>query len=382
MGQLPPLVVTPGWWQDAEGVVAAVEQQYGVRVTVLRILSATYSSPPGGPVTYLAESEIADARLPLEPWGGELSTSPWRVPYAKPGGPARDLAWARSVLEDRGLRETGPPRQVRTWNLSSLWCLSVESGNVWLKHVPPFFAHEGAMLTRLQDAPVPRLLAHDGPRVLMEEIPGEDQYAAPEPTLLTMVSILVDLQLSWRHRVSDLLRLGLPDWRGPALSEEIADVVRRTAPELPAEDRRVLSSFVDTLEDRFVEAAESGVPDSLVHGDFAPGNARSDGRNLVLLDWGDCGVGHPLLDVSAFLDRIPVDAVPAVTRHWDRAWQAAEPGSDPGRARQVLASVSAARQAAIYRRFLDRIEPSEHPYHREDPATWLRRTACLVRGDW
>jgi hypothetical protein len=55
---------------------------------------------------------------------------------------------------------------------------------------------------------------------------------------------------------------------------------------------------------------------------------------------------------------------------------------DPGRARQVLASVSAARQAAIYRRFLDRIEPSEHPYHREDPATWLRRTACLVRGDW
>lgn len=381
MGQLPPIVVTPGWWQDAAGIVAAVEQQYGLNVTVLRILSASYPSPPGGPVTYLAETELADAQPPLEPWDGELPCSPQRPPYAEPGGPAQDLAWARSVLEDRGLRLTGPPRQVRTWNLSSLWRLPVEDGNVWLKHVPPFFAHEGVMLTQLRDAPVPRLLAHDGPRLLMAEIPGEDQYDAPESTLLAMVSILVDLQVSWRHRVSGLLELGLPDWRAPALAEKIDDVVRRTAPELPVDDRRVLSAFVDRLGDRFAEAAKCGVPDSLVHGDFAPGNARSDGRDLVLLDWGDCGVGHPLFDASAFLDRIPADAVPAVTRHWDSAWQAAEPGSDPGRARQVLAAVSAARQAVIYRGFLDRIEPSEHPYHRQDPATWLSRTANLVRRD-
>ena len=36
--------------------------------------------------------------------------------------------------------------------------------------------------------------------------------------------------------------------------------------------------------------------------------------------------------------------------------------------------------AAVYQRFLDNIEPSEHPYHRADPAEWLRRTAALVRG--
>jgi len=380
MGQLPALVVTPGWWQDAEGIVAAVEKQYGVRVTVVRILTASYPSPPGGSVTYLAETDVTVAQLPMQPWNGELSTSPWRPPYAEPGGAARDLDWARSILEDRGLRETGLPQQVRTWNLSSLWRLPVEGGNVWLKRVPSFFAHEGAMLTLLQGAPVPRLLAHDGPRLLMEEIPGEDQYGAPEPTLLALVSILVGLQSSWRHRVSDLLGLGLPDWRGPALAEKIDDVVRRTASELPVEDRRVLRRFVDTLADRFAEATDCGVPDSLVHGDFAPGNARSDGCNLVLLDWGDCGVGHPLLDASAFLDRIPADAVPAVTQHWDRAWQAAVPGSDPGRARRVLAAVSAARQAVIYRGFLDRTEPSEHPYHRNDPAVWLSCTANLARA--
>ena len=112
-----------------------------------------------------------------------------------------------------------------------------------------------------------------------------------------------------------------------------------------------------------------------MHGDFAPGNARGDAENLVLLDWGDCGVGHPLLDQSAFVDRISPTHVPAVQRHWAQAWRKAVPGSDPQRAADLLAPVAAARQAVIYRAFLDQIEPSEHPYHRDDPANWLSRAA-------
>jgi hypothetical protein len=34
----------------------------------------------------------------------------------------------------------------------------------------------------------------------------------------------------------------------------------------------------------------------------------------------------------------------------------------------------------IYQRFLDNIEPSEHPYHRFDPADWLRKTAAILRA--
>jgi len=45
----------------------------------------------------------------------------------------------------------------------------------------------------------------------------------------------------------------------------------------------------------------------------------------------------------------------------------------------MLAPIAAARQAVIYRGFLDRIEPAEHPCHRGDPAEWLQRTAALVR---
>jgi Ser/Thr protein kinase RdoA (MazF antagonist) len=191
--------------------------------------------------------------------------------------------------------------------------------------------------------------------------------------------MLVGLQAQWSGRVDVLLATGLPDWRADALTQAVESVARRTDPDLSAPDRRALRHLVSGLPQRMAAVAECGIADSLVHGDFAPGNARGHGDHLVLLDWGDCGVGHPLLDRSAFLDRVPGRVVEPVREHWNRAWRQAAPGSDPERAGELLAPVSAARQAVIYQGFLDRIEASEHPYHRSDPALWLTRAAELFR---
>jgi hypothetical protein len=352
-----------------------------VDVTVIRLLEAALSSAPGGSVTYLAEIDPALARdLPLSEWHGELFDHPLRLPYARAGGPARDLAWAYTMLDGLGVRRSGPPRQIRTWNLSSLWCIPTEQGNVWLKCVPPFFAFEGEMLAALHEAPVPRLLAHESGRILMPEIPGEDLYGADVATCIALVTMLVDLQRQWIGREKELFSIGLPDWRAGALTAAIEDTVTRTEKSLSDTDRQELHAFVAGLPARFEEIAGCGVPSSFVHGDFAPGNARGDGDSLVILDWGDAGVGHPLLDQAAFLDRIAADATPEVYRHWIDSWRRAQPGSDPERAAQLLEPIASARQAVIYRGFLDHIEPSEHPYHEEDPATWLVRTAALARG--
>lgn len=380
LGQLPPFEATLPWWQEAQDLVARVRQEHDVDVRILRILDVSLPAPPGGRVTYLAEVDGAQAGdLPLSGWPGALEPHPLRLPYAEPGGPSRDLAWADATLEDHGLIRTGPPQQMRTWNLSSLWRIPVEEGSVWLKCVPPFFAHEGAILSRLQDGPVPQLLAHEAGRVLMPDIPGEDLYDARLPTLLTLVSMLVSLQTEWCGREDELLELGLPDWRGESLTMAIESVVKRTWPKLISEDRRALSGLLDRLPRRFASLAECGVPDSLVHGDFAPGNARGREDTIVLLDWGDCGVGHPLLDMPAFLDRIASDSVAPVRSHWTTRWRQAIPGSEPTRAAEILAPIAAARQAVIYRGFLDAIEPSEHAYHRGDPASWLHRAAELAR---
>ena len=382
LGATPELPIDVPWWQEAAPVVRAAREQLGLEITLLRLLAAERPAPHGGQVTYLAElaGPLPSPPPPLEPYGGSLGDHPLRLPWARPGGPARDLAWADDRLAAAKLRRTDRPQQIRTWNLSSLWRLPTDGGAAWLKHVPPFFAHEGPVLERLAGGPVPAIIAHDDGRILMPEIPGEDLYDAQRPVLDRLVDLLVALQASWIGRTDELLELGLPDWRGPSLGRAIADAVDRQAG-FPAADRAVLEAFVGDLDRRFAELAASGLPDTLVHGDFHPGNARGDGEDLVLLDWGDCGVGHPLLDLAAFLDRIPADAVEPLRRRWTDAWRAAVPGADPERAAALLAPVAAARQAVIYRRFLDGIEPSERPYHAADPGDWLGRTAELVRAE-
>ena len=376
VGSLPAIPIATPWWQEVGSVVRAARDYHGLDVVILRLLDTELVDPHGGRVTYLAE--VAEA-VRAQPWTGVLDDHPRRQSFARPGGPAADLAWARARLAERGLRPTASPTQVRTWNLSSLWRVPVEGQTVWLKVVPPFFAHEGELLALMGGERVPTVLGHDGGRMLLAEIVGEDLYAAGLPLLSDMVNLLVDLQRRWADRVRELLALGLPDWRAPALSAAIADVVDRMRDEISTEDRVTLAGFVRGLPSRFDAVAACGLRDSLVHGDFHQDNFRGDGQALTLLDWGDSGVGHPLLDLPAFFERVPSDAIGAVRAHWLAQWSKAVPGSDPARASVLLAPVATARQAATYTNFLDNIEPSEQRYHRADPARCLIRTAALVR---
>ncbi|MDO8381287.1 aminoglycoside phosphotransferase family protein [Phenylobacterium sp.] len=375
-GALPALAVATPWWQDIAPVVEAVREAHGIEITVLRVLEVA-ANTKSVKVTYLAEVPQA---VPAEPWDGVLDEQPLRNAYARFGGPAADLAWAKTTLAERGLSLVGPPRQVRTWNLSSLWSLPVAGQTVWLKATPPFFAHEAPLIAALAGEAVPTLLGHEGGRMLMAEIPGQDMYGAEVDRLFAMVDLLVGIQSRWIGREGELLALGLPDWRAPALTEAIGTVFERTAPQLSTKNRGALAAFVADLPRRFADLAACGLPDTLAHGDFHPGNLRGQREKLTLLDWGDSGLGHPLLDSSAFLDRIPAEAVEAVRAVWLARWREAAPGSDPARALTLLAPIAAARQAVIYQGFLDRIEPAEHPYHAADPADWLTRTAALVRA--
>ena len=384
MGRLPAVPVATPWWSDIEPVGDAAREVFGLEVVVLRMLDTELPRPDGGLVTYLAEVEglSPEARAQLEPWepaGGALDDQPLRHAYAKPGGPAADLAWAERVLRERRIERIGPARQVRSWNLSSIWRLPTAGGAAWLKVVPPFFAHEGDVLRRLQGGPVPRLLGHDGARILMADIPGEDQYNAPFPSLLVMVSRLVELQAAWIGREEELFAMRLPDWRPAALSALIARLVERRGDELEPGERATLTAFVEELPERFSAIGECGLPVTFVHGDFHPGNVRGSGSDeLTLLDWGDTGVGNPLLDTPAFFAAIPAGDAGAVRKHWLGAWRTRVPGADPERAAALLEPIAAARQAVIYQQFLDHIEPVERRHHDADVTDWLRRAARIL----
>ncbi len=387
LGALPPFDVPLPWWSDAGEVVAGARVAHGVEVVVLRALSLPGGAfPGGGPVTYLAQVD-REPDVALTPWPGDpLAAHPLRAGYARPGGPQADVAWACGLLDARGVRRTGPPEQVRTWNLSSIWRLPTAAGPAWLKVVPPFSAHEGPLLERLDTAFVPALLGRSGGRLLLADVPGSDRYGATGAELETMVRMLVRLQLDWTGRTDELLGSGVPDWRVEAFAPRAQALTAGAPARAPAggaaalgpDELRALDQLVGSLPERFAAVAGCGIPDGLFHGDFHPGNVRGTDGRLVLLDWGDSGVGHPLLDQSAFCERLSAADRARVLATWRRLWRDAVPGCDPDHAARLLAPVAALRAAVVYRQFLDSIEPDERPYHAHDPLIWLRRAAELA----
>ena len=246
--------------------------------------------------------------------------------------------------------------------------------------MPPFLAHEGAIIDRIAgDRPdlVPTLLGFDTAAgiCLMSEIPGADQWEAPLELLTRMVTELVSVQSAWVGRTDELAALGLPSFRADVLPDLVADTLERpdTLAALPTDRVGPLRDLMGSLPARLSRTRECGMPETLVRGDFHPGNWRYDGTHLVLLDWGDSAIGHPLLDTTSFLSRLPPADREPVRRAWIAAWRQAIPGSDPGRAATLIPPIAALRSAVVYRQFLDGIEPDERVYHQRDVPEWLLR---------
>ena len=392
LGALDPFTVETPWWSEVEGVVDGARRAHGVDVTVLRLVTVVPDPDDpwnmGGAATYAVQLHgrvgpdlRSDLREVDETTAAAvLDDDPLRLPWARPGGPAAELAWAADAVAAGGDEIVGRPQQIRSWNLSSIWSIPTNAGTVWLKSVPPFFAHEGAVIEWLASPELPPLIAATSGRMLMAEIPGVDHYSAVPATLERAVVMLVAIQHRVAGRVEELFSLGLPDWRWPELRALVDDVVERHRDELDQPERHALDEVLDGFGRRCDAIDACGLPMTLVHGDFHRGNLRGLGERLVILDWGDCGVGHPLLDVAAMMEPLDARSRDRLAETWVRAWRERYPGSDPLRAATLIEPIAALRQAVIYRTFLDAIEPSERCYHQSDPQRWLRRAARFNGG--
>lgn len=371
--------VEPEWWQQVGEVVDAARDTFGIDVTVLRVIAHGRPHPPGGEVTYLAEYD-GPPPTDLVPVTGPTDWTaphPLRAAWAEPGGPAASLAWADAVLAGHGRTVTGH-RQQRTWNLSAIWRLDTDSGPAWLKEVPPFFAHEPAVLAWLDRPTTPTLLGAAGGRMVLDHAPGTDRYDATAAEREAMLADLLDIQTDAVARVPELLALGVPDMRAGPLCDRITAVARQWGHTLDRRERTALDRLITGLPTLLAAVAACGVPDTLVHGDCYPGNMRGDGTRRVIIDWGDSMVGHPAFDLIRLRDW-PPDGPTTLRDLWCAHWRRQVPGCDPDRALDLLAPVAALRDAVTYAGFLDAIEPGEHPYHMIDVPDGLRR-AIITRS--
>jgi hypothetical protein len=384
LGALPSFSVSTPWWPDVAEVVESCRRLHGIHVTILRLLDVSAYDPPGGMggrVTYVAELD-GPAPTAMRPWTASLPDDPLRARWARPGGPARDIAWADEQLRAAGRPRQQPAVQMKTWNLSSIWRLPTRDGDVWLKAVPPFFAHEGAVMHALAAPTLPSLIAFDElGRTLLEDVQGVDQYQAPTERHAVMIDALVALQAGAVDRVGEILAAGAPDWRAAPFAVAAADVVERGSGELDTGERRVLDRLVAGLDARFRALAECGIPDTFVHGDFHTGNVRWTDAGPVIFDWGDCGIGNPLLDLPPFDRNLAAEHRPAARARWIEQWSVRAPGSDVARAVALVEPIAVLRLAIIYQRFLDGIEQTERRYHEADVPQQLREAARLAREE-
>jgi len=393
LGALPPFTVDDPHWQDAHDIVTTCAREHGLSVTVLRLLSV-HGSPPdkGGQVTYLAEVQPDDllaTRPSLTPWQGPdpLAPHPLRAAYAEPGGPEGAVAWALDALAGIGRRPTGRPLQIRTWNLSSIWRIPTETGSpAWLKLAPTFYDHEGPLLESLsralpgRDVAIPVVLASAKGRLLLDDIPGTDQYRADAAVMADAITELVALQHAMGARLADLQGLGLPDRRLKAVTPQIHTLLERWRNVLTPQEIRVLEGLIEALPERYALIASAGLPDTLLHGDFYQGNVRGEPGRWRILDWGDAAIGHPVIDIIRLRGFMREDQRDEVIRLWSTAWKAAIPGCEPEAALEPFAPVVELLDGLIYQAFLDNIEPDERVYHAEDPLTSLRCAVDVVTG--
>jgi hypothetical protein len=305
-----------------------------------------------------------------------LADQPLRQSWARPGGPQALLAWADQRLARAGRGRTGPAQQMRTWNLSALWRIPVQGGRVWLKAVPDFFAHEGAVIDWIGTPVAPELVAFDSGRSLLVDIPGPTNHEVGDAEALRpMVGLLTVLQQRALGRTDELRALGVPDRRLVTVVGRAAAVVEQWGSALERSERRSLEARLRELPARVAAIADCGVPDTLVHGDFHAGNVAGRPGDYVILDWGDSFVGHPLLDELAFVERLPPRVQQAARGWFVAAWQRIVPGADPARAVELLEPLVALEAAAMYARFCAAIEPDERVYHASDVIRMLRRAA-------
>ena len=265
---------------------------------------------------------------------------------------------------------------MRTWNLSALWRIPTDEGQIWLKAVPDFFAHEGAVIDWIGAPVAPRLIDFAPGRALMADIAGGANHELADPTALRpMVRLLTDLQQRALDRLEELAQLGVPDRRLDTMLPRITTVVEQWGRSLELAERRSLDALVTSLPTRLSAIAACGVPDTLVHGDFHPGNVAGRPDGYVILDWGDSFLGHPLIDELAFTEGLSPSGQQAARDWFVSDWERIVPGSDPARAARLLEPMVSLLAAVMYANFCRDIEPDERIYHASDALRMLRTAA-------
>ena len=240
-----------------------------------------------------------------------------REPWAEPGWLPAVEAWVREQLDRLGLVASGPLQQAQLSHSSCVYRAPTTRGALYFKAVTPVFAFEPdltAALGRWDPAHAPQALATaperhwmllaDAGALLRDLTYADHDLTRWEPMLRQFAAF----QKAHTARTAELLALGCPDRRLARLPDLLDMLVadRGTLwvglPDgVPVDEYARLRAFRGELERLCADLAAFGIPETLYHEDFGPGNITVRGDDFVFLDWAESGIGHPFFSLMMIL---------------------------------------------------------------------------------
>lgn len=261
-------------------------------------------------------------------------------PFAKPGWMRELFNWTHELSAPMGLRLTGNFRQYNASPTFSLLRIETDGDALWFKATGEPNVHElpvSLSLARFFPRHVPRILgvhpAWNG--WLTAEVSGTELDQTVECSSWGRAAEqLAELQIESIGRGAELVEAKCKDLRIRRLVERIDPYLARMAEFMAAQEKpspaplstSELSSLSQGLRESCSLLQSVGLPDTLGHIDFNPGNILVSQDRCVFLDWAEACVTNPLVTLEYLrqhLRRSALQETPAVERVTDaylRPW--------------------------------------------------------------
>jgi hypothetical protein len=241
---------------------------------------------------------------------------PDRGPFARPGWLNELFEWARVQIHPLGLQVTGTFQQFNSSPTFSLLRLETGGPAVWFKATGEPNRHELAIsvcLAHLFPGHVPAIwgVHSSWNGWLAPEAPGRTLEDSSELSAWEKVAQeLAQLEIASIGKHDELLESRCKDLRIQRLVGEIDPFLARMGELMAAQEKRSpgalrnseLALVGSSLEEACSGLADLGMPDTLGHLDFNPGNIFVSRERCVFLDWADGVVTNPLVTFEYLLE--------------------------------------------------------------------------------
>jgi hypothetical protein len=307
-----------------------------------------------------------------------------RSPWARRGWFVEVRDWIGAQLEGIDRVE-----QVKSWGMSCVLRVRISEGNYYFKASTrrALFADEPrvtqALATRFPSL-IPRPVQVDAERGWM--ILADIGTNLRDATLnISQWKQLIQKYAELQHELALepdwVLNAGCLDRRQHVLETQLRELLSAETNVISQEQLRTLRETQAAWTHHLSKLSASSIPDSLVHGDWHPGNiAVKDGVSRIF-DWTDACLSHPFFDILGMFDELE-DVFDEETR---QALLETYLGTWTGFAsleemRAVVPSIRVAlclHQVVTYWKILEGLEPTARHEVAKGLEYWLRRLTEL-----